>query len=89
MEIRMKSTLKPLALFLCMVFSSNLFAHATIGVFDVNRAILQTDAWSTELETLENQYAEEQETVSQLREELEELFATIESNAATLTETEL
>ncbi|MDP6537429.1 MAG: OmpH family outer membrane protein [Gammaproteobacteria bacterium] len=72
-----------------LTVSSLAIAQASIGVFDLNRALFETDAWKAELETLEGQFAEEQATVVQLRAELEELFATIEVNAPTFTETQI
>lgn len=74
---------------LLICFSSSLFAHATIGTLDVRRALFETEAWQSELHALEEQYAEEQQTVAQLQEELQETFSSIEINEVTLTETEL
>jgi Skp family chaperone for outer membrane proteins len=42
-----------------------------------------------ELQELEDQFAEEQATVSELRTELEEIFSNININAVTMTETEI
>jgi len=64
-------------------------AHATIGIFDLNRALFETDAWKSRLESLEQEFSEEQATVDTLRRELEEIFADIEANAPTMTETAL
>ena len=82
----MRSTLISIAFSL---FSNLAFAHTNIGIFDLNRALFATDAWQTRLESLEQDFAEEQATIVELRSELEEIFANIEVNAPTLTETNL
>lgn len=74
---------------LCLSFSSVVMAHATIGIFDVNRALFETEAWKQQLETFEQRFVEEQATVDSLRAELAELFDNVETNSATMTETEL
>ena len=69
---------------------SNLaLAHATIGIFDVNRAVFETEAWKAQLESLEQEFSEEQATVAELRSELTDLFENLETNSATLTQTEI
>ena len=69
--------------------SGTTFAHATIGIFDVNPALFQTDAWQAQLEELEEQFSEEQRTVAQLQSELEEIFSNIEINGPTMVEIEI
>lgn len=85
----MKALQKPFVFLLGLVVTNLALAHSTIGVFDLDRALFQTDAWKSQLQELELEFEEEQATVAELRTELEELFASIEANAPTLTETEL
>ncbi|GJM12679.1 MAG: hypothetical protein DHS20C12_10820 [Pseudohongiella sp.] len=85
----MTRLLKVTAILLCLSISKFVFAHATIGIFDVNRALFETDAWKSQLAILELEFSEEQATISGLREELTELFENMETNSATMTETEL
>lgn len=85
----MTRSAKLATLLLCMGISSLALAHSTIGVFDLNRALFETDAWNSRLEALEQEFSEEQSTVAGLREELTELFENIEINSPTMTETEL
>ncbi len=85
----MKSAQKLFILIFGLAASNLALAHATIGIFDLNRAVFETDAWMIELQELEDQFAEEQTTVSELRTELEEIFSNININAVTMTETEI
>lgn len=78
-----------LALVCSLLISNIAMAHATIGIFDLNRALFETEAWKSRLEVLEREFSEEQATVATLRTELEEIFANIEANAPTMTETAL
>ncbi len=64
-------------------------AHATIGVFDLNRAVFATEAWQTEMRTLEATFQEDQETADGLREELAELMNNLETNAPVLSIAEM
>ncbi len=85
----MKFLVKSVALTAAALITGYSFAHATIGIFDLNRALFETEAWQSELQQLEEQFVAEQATVAQLREELEALFTTIETDGPTLTETEI
>lgn len=85
----MINPVKLVVVLLSMSLSSLALAHATIGIFDINRALFETDAWKNRLESLEQEFVEEQATVDGLRAELAELFENIETNSATLTATEL
>lgn len=85
----MEKTNKAAVLVLALCVSGASFAHATIGIFDVRRALFETEAWQAELSSLEEQFAEEQQTVAQLQEELEEIFSTIEVNGPTMVEAEI
>lgn len=85
----MKNSLNIFAALLCLSISQFALAHATIGIFDINRALFETEAWKSRLVSLEQQFAEEQATVDGLRAELEDLFENINTNATTMTETEL
>ena len=83
------NTLLKLALATAIALPSTVLAHATIGVFDLRRAVFQTEAWEIELAQAEQRFVEEQQTVDQLRAELEELFADLETNAPTMSQNEL
>ena len=85
----MTKFLKYFTTFLCLSLSNLVLAHSTIGIFDLNRALFETDAWKSQLDSLEEAFTEEQATVDGLRVELAQLFENIETNAATLTETEM
>lgn len=85
----MTKSLKYLTALLCFSLSNLVLAHSTIGIFDLDRALFETDAWKSQLETLEREFSEEQALVDGLRAELTALFENIETNAATLTETEM
>jgi len=85
----MKLLQKVAVCFLILSFSATAFAHATIGIFDVRRALFETDAWQAEVAILEDQYSEEQQTVAQLQEELEVIFSNIEINGPTMAEAEI
>ena len=85
----MNRLLKLTTLLLCLVISNLVFAHSAIGIFDVNRALFETDAWKSQLESLEQEFTEEQATIDSLRQELERLFENVQTNSATMTETEL
>lgn len=85
----MTRSMKLTTLLLCMSISSLSLAHSTIGVFDLDRALFETDAWNSRLKALELEFSEEQATVDGLRTELAELFKNIEINSPTMTETEL
>lgn len=84
--------MKKLSILVCLialVASNTVFAHATIGVFNLERALFETDAWKQELAGLEGVFQEEQETASSLRNEIAELQTNLEINAPTLTAIEL
>lgn len=85
----MNRTLKLTIVLFCISVSNLALAHATIGIFDLNRALFETEAWKNQLETLEREFSEEQAAVNTLRQELAELFENVETNSATMTETEL
>ena len=74
---------------IALLSSNSVFAHATIGVFDLNRALFETEAWQQELTGLEGEFREEQETASSLRDEIAEIQSNLEINAPTLTSIEL
>ncbi len=76
-------------LFFVTLFSTAVFAHATIGVFDLNRAVFSTEAWQSELRELETTFSEDQQTADMLREELATLMEEIETNAPVLTVAEI
>jgi len=77
-----------LYLFVCL-FSGKLFAHATIGVLDINGALFNTEAWKQQVEELESAFSEDQSVADSLRRELLELQENLEVNAPTLTSTEI
>lgn len=77
------------ALVCAALFSTAVFAHTTIGVFDLNRAIFSTDAWQAEVRELEQVFSEDQQTADSIREELAALMAEIENNAPVLTVAEI
>lgn len=85
----MKSIAKVSLLIILLCASSVALAHATIGIFDVRRALFETDAWKSELSNLEEQFAEEQQTVAQLQSELEAISINIETNGPTMVEAEI
>ncbi|MCG8415030.1 MAG: OmpH family outer membrane protein [Pseudomonadales bacterium] len=72
-----------------LVATQQAAAHATIGIFDLNRAVFATDAWQIEMRTLEETFQEDQETADSLREELAELMADLETNAPVLSIAEM
>ncbi len=77
------------ALVITALFSTVVFAHTTIGVFDLNRAIFSTDAWQAEMQELEQVFSEDQQTADAIRAELAELMEEIETNAPVLTIAEI
>ncbi len=85
----MKSIQRSMLLLLGLFVSNLAIGHANIGVFDVNRALFETEAWQAKLQELEQEFSEEQTTLVELNQELEELFLNIDTNAPTLTETAL
>lgn len=85
----MKSITKFFLVVMLLSGSSVALAHATIGIFDVRRALFETDAWKSELGNLEEQFAEEQQTVAQLQSELEAISVNIETNGPTMVEAEI
>lgn len=85
----MKSVSSFMILIASLVWVGVAFAHATIGVFDLNRAVFNTEAWQQELRNLEEAFGEDQETADTLRAELAELMENIEINAPTLSIAEM
>lgn len=71
------------------LFTNSVLAHATIGVFDLNRAVFATEAWQQELENLEETFREDQQAAESLRSELAELMQNIETNAPVLSIAEM
>ena len=71
------------------LFSLSAFAHATIGIFDMNRAVFSTDAWQEEVRSLEETFREDQQTAESLRTELATLMAELENNAPVLSLAEM
>ena len=65
------------------------FAHATIGIFDLDRALFETDAWKQEVDGLEQDLQEETDSATTLREELAELQENLQINAPTSTSIEI
>ncbi|MEQ8952671.1 MAG: OmpH family outer membrane protein, partial [Gammaproteobacteria bacterium] len=74
---------------LCVLTSSLAWAHANIGVFDLNQALFDTDAWQQRMEELDVELRDDQETAASLNRELRELQERINTNRATLTSAEL
>ncbi|MDA0687367.1 MAG: OmpH family outer membrane protein [Proteobacteria bacterium] len=85
----MKSLGSCITLAFAALFSTTVFAHTTIGVFDLNRAIFSTEAWQAEVRELEQVFSEDQQTADSIREELAALMAEIENNAPVLTVAEI
>lgn len=85
----MKKFQNSLVFAICIFLSSLSLAHVTLGTFDLNRALFETEAWDSEFEAFEEKFSEEQTTVIQLGTELEELFANIQTNGPTMTEMEI
>lgn len=78
----------PLTL-LVLLYSGTVFAHATIGVLDINKALFNTEAWKLQVEQLELALSEDQSTASSLRQELTELQENLQVNMPTLSSTEI
>lgn len=74
---------------IALLASSMVFAHATIGIFDLDRALFETDAWKQEVEGLEQEFLEETDSATTLREELAELQENLQINAPTSTSIEI
>lgn len=74
---------------LLFLSSSNGFAHANIGVFDMNRALFSTEAWEQQLESLQSAFTEDTSVAEGLRQELLEIQENLQINAPTLTTTEI
>jgi len=85
-------SLRAQASLLCavMLFStSNVFAHATIGVFDFNRAMFSTAAWEQEMKDLEAVFSEDTTAAETLREELLSIQENLTVNGPTLSANEI
>ena len=74
---------------LALLAPNVLFAHATIGVFDLNRALFETEAWKQQVTGLEDELREETNSASDLSEELAELQESLQINAPTSTAIEI
>ena len=74
---------------IALLVSNAVFSHATIGVFDLDRALFDTDAWKQQLDELNRELQEDQESATSLRDEIAELEQNLQINAPTLTITEL
>ncbi len=74
---------------LVALYSSGVFAHATIGVLDINQALFNTDAWKQQVQELESTFSEDQSTADSLRQELQELQENLRINAPTFTLNEI
>lgn len=74
---------------LVIMFSSLVYAHANIGVFDLNRALFETVAWQERLRALETELQEDTDAASTLTQELQELQQQIATNAPVLSASEL
>lgn len=83
------SVLQNLVAISFVVFSTPVLAHATIGVFDLNRAVFATEAWQEELQNLEEVFREDQESAETIRAELAELMQSIETNGPVLSIAEM
>ena len=78
----------PLSLFV-LLFSGSVFAHATIGVLNINEALFNTEAWKQQVEQLESVLSEDQTAADSLRQELLDLQENLHVNTPTLTSTEI
>lgn len=78
----------PLSLFV-LLFSGSVFAHATIGVLNINEALFNTEAWKQQVEQLESVLSEDQTAADSLRQELLDLQENLQVNTPTLTSTEI
>ena len=74
---------------LALLAPNVLFAHATIGVFDLNRALFETEAWKQQVTGLEDELQEETNSATDLSEELAELQESLQINAPTSTAIEI
>ena len=74
---------------IALLASNMVFAHATIGIFDLDRALFETDAWKQEVDGLEQDLQEETDSATTLREELAELQENLQINAPTSTSIEI
>lgn len=85
----MKNVPSCFLIFASLIWTGVATAHAAIGVFDLNRAVFNTEAWQQELRSLEDTFSEDQETADNLRAELAGLMENIEINAPTLSIAEM
>ncbi len=85
----MKKVIRTFATLFFLAWTGLAFAHATIGVFDLNRAVFNTEAWQQELRILEENFSEDQDTADSLRAELAALMENIEINGPTLSIAEM
>ena len=74
---------------LALLAPNVLFAHATIGVFDLNRALFETEAWKQQVTGLEDELREETNSATDLSEGLAELQESLQINAPTSTAIEI
>ena len=74
---------------LALLAPNVLFAHATIGVFDLNRALFETEAWKQQVTRLEQELLEETDSANVLTGELAELEENLQVNAPTSTAIEI
>ena len=74
---------------LALLAPNVLFAHATIGVFDLNRALFETEAWKQQVTGLEDELQEETNSATDLSEGLAELQESLQINAPTSTAIEI
>jgi outer membrane protein len=74
---------------IALLVSNAVFAHATIGVLDLDRALFETEAWQQEMTELNQQLQEDQESAITLQQELAELQKNLQINAPTLSISEL
>ena len=74
---------------IALLASNMVFAHATIGIFDLDRALFESDALKQELDGLEQDLQEETDSATTLREELAELQENLQINAPTSTSIEI